>query len=336
MNYAFFVGIDISKLWFDAALLAVSKPRTTEHQRFDNTDKGFKTFVKWLGEHQAGDVSGVFVCLEHTGVYGVPLCEFLGKHALAYTLVPGAEIKQSAGIVRSKSDQVDARRIALYAYKNREFLRLHTLPTEVIRTLKALLALRQRLLKSKHGLVVAQKELTVFECDAIVQPITQHSKKAIEVLQEQIKAVDQALQNAVQSHTELKNTYDLLLSVPGIGIQNALYLIVVTQNFVAFDCPRKFANYAGVAPHVQSSGSSQKSRAKVSCFANKMVKTLMTSAVVCSLKTCAEYQTYYQKQLQRGKNPNSVKNALRNKIIHRVFAVMERQTPYVDTHSYAA
>jgi transposase len=215
-------------------------------------------------------------------------------------------------------------------------LRQHTLPTEVIRKLKALLALRERLLKAKHSFEVAQKELQGFESDAVVQSVAKHSKNAIQQVKEQIKKVDQALQSIIKSHPELNNTYDLLLSVPGIGVQNALYLIVVTQNFVCFDCPRKFATYAGVAPHGEESGTSKKAKPKVSSQANKKIKALMTSAVVCSLITCKEYQTYYQKQLNRGKNPNSVKNALRNKIIHRVFAVIKRQTPYVDTHAYAA
>ena len=69
---------------------------------------------------------------------------------------------------------------------------------------------------------------------------------------------------------------------------------------------------------------------------NKKMKALLSSAVVCSLRTCTEYQIYFEKQLKKGKNPNSVKNAIRNKIVARAFAVIKRNSEYVNTHAFAA
>jgi transposase len=336
MNYSFFVGIDISKLWFDVALLGVNAPRTTKQKQFENTPEGFVQLSQWLLSQGVSTLCEVFFCLEHTGVYSVPLSRFLNEQKLAYTLVAGNEIKQSSGITRGKNDQIDARRIAQYAYKNRDFIRIHTLPVDAIRKLKAMLAYRERLLKAKHGFQVAQKELNAFETDQVVDSITTQSQQMIQQIHQQVLDLDKALRAFLKSQPELKASYDLLLSVPGIGEQNAMYLIVVTQNFVCFDCPKKFAAYAGVAPYDSTSGSSLRSTSKVSHQANKKIKALMSSAVVCSLRTCAEYKDYYNKQIQRGKNPYSVKNALRNKIIKRAFAVIKKQTPYVDTHAYAA
>jgi hypothetical protein len=44
-------------------------------------------------------------------------------------------IKESLGMIRGKNDKVDAQRIALYAYKNREQARLWTPKREVIQQL---------------------------------------------------------------------------------------------------------------------------------------------------------------------------------------------------------
>jgi hypothetical protein len=38
---------------------------------------------------------------------------------LNYILVPGLEIKRSMGIQRGKNDQIDAKKIAQYAYRRR-------------------------------------------------------------------------------------------------------------------------------------------------------------------------------------------------------------------------
>jgi len=49
-----------------------------------------------------------------------------------------------------------------------------------------------------------------------------------------------------------------------------------------------------------------------------------------------EYKIYYQRRTQEGKNKMSTLNIIRNKLVTRVFAVVIRQTPYVDFFTFAA
>lgn len=335
MNYSHFVGIDMSKEWFDAAIRQPGKPRYIRHNQFENTEKGFKSFLKWLKKNGITDLNTAFVCMEHTGVYTVPLCKFLGSNAITYTLIPGAEITNSQGITRGKSDKLDAKRIAAYALKNREEIRIHSLPSEVIRILKTLLSYRQRLIKSKHGFTVSLKEIKAFETEDVSDSIAKGSEQMIEQCNEQIKEADRRIDQCINDSIELKKNYELLLSVPGIGRQNALYMIVYTKNFVSFNCPKKFAAYAGIAPFKHSSGKSISTNSKVSQKANKKMKALLTTAAANGLSNCSEYQIYYKRQIEKGKNEYSVKNVIRNKIVARAFAVIKRNSKYVNTHAFA-
>lgn len=335
MNYSFYIGSDMSKEWFDVALLNAQTPRKTEHQQFENTEKGFKKLMSWLRK-KGVKISQAFFCLEHTGVYSVPFCRFLSEKAAHYSLVPGSEIKESLGITRGKSDQVDAKRIAQYAYKNKDFMRIHTLPTEAIRKLKAWLSYRARLVKAKHSFKVSAKELKAHETAEVADGIYKDSQQMLQQINEQLNQLEKAIDQFLEQHAELKKTYELLLSVPGIGPQTALHMIVITQNFVCFDCPKKFSTYSGIAPFKSDSGKSIKSRSKVSHKANKKMKTLLSSAVANSRKSCADYRLYFEKQLKKGKNENSIKNALRNKIVSRAFAVVKRNSPYEDRHTFAS
>lgn len=335
MNYSFYLGNDMSKEWFDVALLNVKTPRKTEHQQFENSEKGFRNLMSWLS-NKGIKLAEVFFCLEHTGIYSVPFCRFLSEKGAHYSLVPGSEIKQSLGITRGKNDRLDAKRIAQYAYKNKDFMRIHTLPGEAIRKLKAWLSYRRRLLKAKHGFSVSAKELKAHETAEVANDIYQDSQQIIKNINEQIKQLEKAIDQLIEQHEELKRVYELLLSVPGIGPQTALYMIVITQNFVCFNCPKKFSAHSGIAPFKSDSGKSIKSRSKVSHKANKKMKTLLSSGVVNSLKTCPDYRLYFERQLKKGKNENSIKNALRNKIVSRAFAVVKRNSPYVDRHTFAS
>jgi len=335
MNYSFYLGNDMSKEWFDVALLDVKTPRKTEHQQFENSEKGFKKLMAWLRERGI-KLSQIFFCLEHTGIYSVPFCRFLSQKGAHYSLVAGSELKESLGITRGKNDRIDAKRIAQYAYKNKDFMRIHTLPAEAIRKLKAWLSYRRRLIKARHGFLVSAKELKAHETTGVANDIYDNSQQMIKTIDDQIKQLEKTINRFVEQHEELKRVYELLLSVPGIGPQTALYMIVITQNFVCFNCPKKFSSHSGIAPFKSESGKSIKSRAKVSHKANKKMKTLLTSAVVNSLKTCPDYRLYFERQLKKGKNENSIKNALRNKIVSRAFAVVKRNSPYVERHTFAS
>lgn len=336
MNYDYFNGIDMSKNWFDAVIITIENSRVSKHHQFENTSKGFKAYKKWLIQNGVKDYSTLFVCMEHTGVYTIPLCEFLAKEKITYTLVPGAEITNSIGITRGKNDQLDAKRIARYALKNRDEIRVHTLPKEELRELKALLSYRDRVVKARHGFKVSSKEMKAFDSGVVSKSICPRSTEMIKSLTKEIKQIEKDIDQFLESNLEIKRNYELLLSVPGIGRQNALYMIYYTKNFVSFNCPKKFSSYSGIAPFRNESGKSRRSKSKVSHKANKKMKTLLTSAVVCSLPTCAEYRIYFKKQIEKGKDENSIKNVLRNKIVSRAFAVIKRNSPYVNTHAFAS
>jgi len=49
-----------------------------------------------------------------------------------------------------------------------------------------------------------------------------------------------------------------------------------------------------------------------------------------------EYKTYYDRRTAEGKNKMSTLNIIRNKLLFRIFAVVKRQTPYVDLTMFAA
>ena len=45
---------------------------------------------------------------------------------------------------------------------------------------------------------------------------------------------------------------------------------------------------------------------------------------------------YYKTRKEKGDNGMSIMNIIRNKMISRIFAVINRGTPYVDTYKFAA
>ncbi|MEG0499644.1 MAG: IS110 family transposase, partial [Rikenellaceae bacterium] len=119
-------------------------------------------------------------------------------------------------------------------------------------------------------------------------------------------------------------------SVTGVGLIVASVLISTTGNFTKFTNYRQYACYCGVAPFEHSSGTSIHSKTKVSKMANIKIKTYVTRSAISARLFDEQTKNYYKRKINEGKHKESVKNAIKCKIIARCFAVVRRGTPYVN------
>jgi len=66
------------------------------------------------------------------------------------------------------------------------------------------------------------------------------------------------------------------------------------------------------------------------------MKSLLQMCALTAIKYDIQIKEYYYKKKQEGKNPMLILNNIRCKLISRVFAVIERQTPYINTYKFAS
>ena len=114
-------------------------------------------------------------------------------------------------------------------------------------------------------------------------------------------------------------------------------MIVETNAFRDFDNGRQFCCHAGVAPFKYNSGSSIHSRNRVSNKADKSIKTLLHLAaiVVATRKKDGELRAYYNRKVAEGKNKMSVLNAVRAKLVLRMFAVIKFNKFYEQNYAFS-
>ncbi|MBP0905536.1 transposase, partial [Mariniflexile gromovii] len=92
--------------------------------------------------------------------------------------------------------------------------------------------------------------------------------------------------------------------------------------------PRKMACFSGVVPFEHQSGSSIYRKPKVSFYADKSIKSILHLGALSAIRLKNDLGNYYRRKVSEGKNKMSVLNAVRNKIIYRIFAVIKNQTIY--------
>lgn len=336
-KYELFIGIDISKNWIDAAFTQDGIKKSMPHKQYPNTVKGYKALLAWLMKmYPLATTDGkLLFCMEHTGVYSIPLCSFLQDQGIDYVLESALRIKRSIGIQRGKNDKADSKAIARYAYLFQKELKISQLPSKSLMKLKHLLSFRARLLKRLNSLKATAKEMAKFVLnDTAIDFVVAETNEVVSMIKAKIKKVELLMDEIVAGDPELKRLFDLVTSVKGIGRINALQLIIHTNCFTAFSCWRKFACYIGIAPFQHQSGSSLKRPARVSKLGHKKLKTLVSSGVMAAIRHDKELKNYYERKLAEGKSKFKVINAVKNKLISRVFAVVKRGTPYVEILSY--
>ena len=331
MKFKEALGIDVSKKTIDVML-----HNAGVHHKFDNTIKGYKSLLEWVEKQTGLSLDQVVICFEHTGLYSLPLAVFLSKQKISFCMEAALQIKRSLGLTRGKNDKIDANRIAEYTYLRREQLKPFVLPSINVLKLQKLLSLRERMVKQRAGFIGSMKEYKAMLKQKEHKLMFSVHEKTIHFLTKQIDSLEKEMIDLIQADEVMKELYDLTVSVKGVGLILASNLLVVTNCFRGFKDSRKFACYAGIAPFEKQSGTSLKTRSRVSHYANKKIKALLNLSAGSAIQADPELKVYYLRRIANGKSRMSTLNIVRNKIVHRVFAVIKRGTPYVPLYQHAA
>lgn len=327
MNFTHFIGIDISKSSFDLALIKENSSEKLITAKFSNTHKGIVALEQFIRKHELVKQQILF-CIEHTGLYCRVLSNYLVENQYAVWLEMPVQILRSLGIQRGKNDKIDAKRIAMYAFTFKDKARLWQPPREEVQKIHDLMALRERLVESRKSILTPIQELQATGLDEVADTLRKHCKKSIESLDKEIKQIEKELDEIIDKDTNLKNKYKLARSVPGIGRITAMTLLYYTNEFTLFRTAKELACYCGVAPFARESGTSVRGKTRVSNFANKALKKLLHMASMAAISSDKELRSFFERKVTEGKNKMLVLNAIRNKILHRLLAVIKRNSPF--------
>lgn len=331
-NYLFHAGIDISKDKLDINILDSSTLKS-QHLIIKNDIKSLSDLIRILKKKI--DLNQTLFCCENTGVYTNHLSFILLNSQLDLWVVPAVEIKKSKGISRGKNDKTDSKDISYYSYRHLDKLNLFSIADIDVQKLKILFTERTKMIKA---LLILQtsKENKAFTQKEIYKEISGVNGILIKQIKNSINKIEFRIREIIKSNGQLNKQDQLIRSIPGIGAQTSTYLIIATKGFSSFDNWRKFACYSGVAPFEFSSGSSVRGRTKVNHMADKKMKALLQMCVLTAIKYDPQLKEYYNMKKAEGKNSMLVMNSIRCKLISRVFAVINRETPYINTYKFAS
>jgi transposase len=300
---------------------------------------GYRRLLRWVKSVvDEQDTDLWLFCGENTGGYSRALCNYLYSSGYDIWLENALSIKRSSALQRTKNDKADSGIIAEYAMRNYDQMRLYEPLDRNLERLREIFLYRHNLVKLKASITVrkGEKRLTQEKSD-VSRFMAMSSKHLISEFNKKIAECDMRIEKIICEDEDLRRNFEIITSVPGVGTQNAVCLMVYTDNFCRFDFDsRKIACYYGVAPFGRQSGTSVNTPPHVSPFANKLIKALLSQAALASVNFCPQMATYYHRLVKAGKKKPVAINNVKNKLLHVITAMVRNGEKYNPDHDYYA
>lgn len=327
-----YVGIDISKekcnLCYRDGLEIVMEEESA------NDVKALKKSLSAVLKTFNVAFDEVLVCAEYTGRYIYPLTVACQELDIFLWMDDPTRIKNSMGLTRGKNDAIDAARIAEYAYRYSDKAIRYRIPDAALVSMKSLLVDREFLLIDKKRYQSQITDQKRYMASGDFKHKCARWKKVIRAIDEQIKAIDAEIESLIAANPVLTRQKELLTSIDGVGDRIAINMIAITGGFTRFQNARQFCSFAGLTPYKYDSGTSVRSKAKISKRANQTMKALLHLAAVGAATHMkeSEYRDYFDRKIKDGKHVMCILNVVRAKIVHRMFSVIRRDTEYTKTY----
>lgn len=310
-KYKEIFGVDISKDVFDV------HGSIGGHNQFKNDEKGFASFLRTIPQES-------LVVMEATGYYHYRLAQFLYKNNVMVSVVNPLSVKRfiQMKLAKIKTDKSDARAICEYALINE--VPLYSALTNVQAECLQLFRLLDSYLKKRTA---TKNKLHGEETLGIPSKFVYRSlRRSLKYLDKEIDGIDERLLSLVKKEQQPQLT--LLISIPGIGMKTALFLIVVTDGFSKFETAAQLCSYVGITPIIRESGSSVRGRSKISKVGNKKLRNLL---FLCAFNACRYNKAcrdLYERILSKGKSKKLALIAVANKLLKQCFAIAKSGLPY--------
>lgn len=305
------VGIDVAKAHLDVASAA-----TGPVQRFDNDPEGHAALLEHLKP-----MAIQRIVLEATGGYERPIVAAMLGAQVPVVVVNPRQVRNFAKALGqlAKTDKIDACILARFAADIQPDLR--PLPDEKALDLQEKLARRRQLIQMR----TAESNRLQQTFSAAVRASVEAMLNAID---QQIKDLDDDLDQAIKASPAWQEKIDLLKAVPGIGDQTARCLIAQLPELGT--CSRQqIAALAGVAPINRDSGAMRGRRAIGGGRAS--VRCALYMATLVATRHNPKIKAYYQRLVASGKKKKVALIAAMRKLLVILNAILRDQTTWRGT-----
>ncbi len=309
MSYKKWIGVDVSKEVID---IAIYDGKQYTLFQIKNQKKAIIKFFSKL--EKAGEYH---VVMEATGIYHLVLFTALIELEFAVSVVNPLIIKRYSEMKmkRAKTDIVDARLIAMYAFEQKPKLsQLPNATQEKIFSLFKAVEVFQKIMTSLNNRLLALKS---YNCQH--ETVINEIKKNIRSAKSSIKKLENEIYDIIENNYAQLNKR--LMQIPGVGPKTSSMIIGCFGYFENFDNAKQVVSFAGLNPNPRLSGKSVNRGSNISKKGNPLLRKMLYLAAL-SAKTCnPNCKMIYERLLNKGMPKMKALVAVAHKLLRQIFAI---------------
>jgi transposase len=315
-----FCGIDVSAASLAVALIA---PDGSLVQReFSNNASGHEALLIWLKKRN----NPVRVSLEATGIYSLDLALALDAEAFIELMVLNPKLvnRFAQTLRRSKSDAADA--VVLAEYSQRMPFRRWQRPAASHLALRILSRYIGSLVVEQAGL---KNRLRSAESTATTpRAVRVDLKRSLVAVERRVEKLRAEALKLVESEVELRERYQLLITVPGIGAVSALAILSELILLAPTMTVRQWVASSGLDPVHQQSGTSLNKPSRISRAGNRRLRTSLYMSALSAARSDRHLAAFYRALRARHKTGLQALMAVARKMLHAIYGIFKTGRPY--------
>lgn len=288
------IGIDVGKTFLDIYILEVDR-----YWQIYNTREDIKGLINILRRYKL-----TRIVVEATGGYERKLVEELAEAAMPVIVVQPMNIRQFAKAqgVLAKTDKIDAQIIAQFGAMMQPTVRPSN--SRKVRYIRDLLARKRQITEAR-----TQELNRIQRTEKTIEPSHQ---RMIKFLDKELAWVNARLSKEVAQVAEWQETYDLLLSVPGIGPGVAHTLLGELPELGSLT-NRQVGALCGLAPYNRDSGA-MRGRRRIK-GGRAPIRTVLYMAMLSAIQCNTAMKTFYNRLVSEGKHKKVALTACMRKMM---------------------
>lgn len=300
-----YIGADLSQDKID-----IYHPRDDKHQQIANNTRSIRAFLRKMDDNE------ILVFEATSGCDDLLLAEIREAHTAFVRVNPAHAWHFARACNLPKTDKVDARMLA--AFGSARALEPQNPNSAERDRLKALVKRRRQ-----------YKDMVTQEKNRLKRVADPDMKNDIQslltVFERRIAKLEQQIRQHLQGCDELRETSQLLETVPGIGSVTASVLMADMPELGQID-RRQIVSLAGLAPRAFESGK-YKGKRRLGA-GRRHVRKVMYMAALSVVAQGKFFQPFINRMRSEGKAPKAIIIAVARKLLTVINTIVKQQQPF--------
>lgn len=317
----FSIGLDISK-----ATISVYIPIKKIDLEIENSVKGFKSLLSKLKKLYKKDSKKLIFVYEPTGSYSVSLLKFCSEKEINCFIINPKRSHNfaKASGARNKNDKLDGRLLSEAIVLGKKDEIMVPVIDASVDSIKELISYYKFIVKKR---VNSNNHLESVEVKDGNKYVIKSLEKEIKDLKKKEKEIVTKIKTTIFENEDLKEKFDNMKSIVGIGDMGAIALIHLFIKYPEAN-KKQLTSLVGLDPIEFKSGSSIHKRSKISKAGAKIYRgTLFLAAMVASRRN-PELSLFFNRLKENGKHTTVAHIAVMRKLIVIAHALFKSNQPY--------